>query len=255
MRRLNENERKKLDNFLNKNYLENINIIGYLKNVPDAEIWVNDGDEILGVVVKYKDEGNKFIFNTYDKNIVKEAVDDIFSHYSEVFLAAIRDELASQLFPYGYPNENGIGNYCIMYYYPKKTIDISDIPNNVKNIQIDDAKTVDFFYTYRHSGSFEILKKDIASRPSAAYYIDDEIISWSLLHPDNSMGVMFTKPQYRKHNYGYIVSKYLMNEVLKTNEIPFVHIVENNNASVCLAEKLSLVYGYRLIWFDYYFKK
>lgn len=62
----------------------------------------------------------------------------------------------------------------------------------------------------------EQIKKDIQNRPSSAIYNDNEIASWVLVHNDNSMGIMYTKDEYR--NKGYAVDICLLSSIQFPNK-------------------------------------
>jgi hypothetical protein len=98
MRKLKNNEINNLYKFLNQHTIDNLNILGQLDNEPDSEIWVNDGNIIEGVLIK-SPHSNTFQFNTYNDNVIIEAVNDILCKYDYVLMSAIREGLCEKLFP------------------------------------------------------------------------------------------------------------------------------------------------------------
>lgn len=235
--------------FLNKNKLDSLNILGFLANNDDCEAWVNDG-EINCTVVRQRGS-DMFFINAYSFESVKEAVRDIFSREKSIVFSGVRKEVADMLSQLAdKTNEDLLYDDCYLYYYPEKSIDISDIPSNVGKIKSECAETLDYFYTYRSESSLEKIKHEIALRPTAATYLDGEIACWTLIHEDGSMGAMFTKPQFRNKKLAVNTSRFLISEVLKSGNIPFVHIVDINEPSIRLAKKIGLIFAYPVVWFE-----
>lgn len=246
MRKINSID--EIKSFLDLHKIDCLNLIGYLRNHPNEHtVWVNDGDEIRGVVL-YGEETHYCIINCYDDAFLDEAYRDIFKG-NQVFFSGIRMELALKLQKFGKSQKKGdITDSCYLYYYPHLTI--GDINPNVRPLTVEDAPIIDYFYTYRSSNSLATIKNDILSRPAVGLEIDGELAAWTLVHPDNSNGMLFVKPQFRKNNYGAVVGRSITQAVLDRGDIPYVHIVHGNDVSIHLTEGMGYVYAYRVMWFD-----
>lgn len=142
-------------------------------------------------------------------------------------------------------------NPCYLYYADVKFENHTlDEEFRLDSLKLDDAKTVDKYYTYRGKFSLKEIQDDIANRPSSV--IRDKSgnpLSWVLVHPDNSLGIMFTKERFRQHGFGKIVSIDLINKVLDNNQIPFVHILTDNQNSVKLAKSVGMKEHSIVHWF------
>ncbi len=232
---------------------DSLNMLGFLEYNETPDIWIG-GNPVDCVVIRKKDT-DMFFINAYSDESILSAAKEIFSLSEKVFFSGVRKEIADKLLALAdKTDEDLLHDDCLLYLYPEKTIDVSDIPENVRPVDISCAETLDYFYTYRSQGSLEKIKKEISSRPSAATYIDGEIACWSLIHEDGSMGAMFTKPQYRHGNLAVNTSKYLISQQLARGKTPFVHIVDINTPSIKLAEKIGLKYAYPVVWFEASFK-
>jgi len=120
----------------------------------------------------------------------------------------------------------------------------------VKSIDIKDAEIINHYYTYKDEVSLDKIKDDIENRPSSAIYVDGEIASWVLIHNDNSMGIMYTKEEYRGRGYAEYVTLDLANKILKSGHVPFLTIVDGNNMSPGLAKKCGFIHeGVYTDWF------
>lgn len=120
----------------------------------------------------------------------------------------------------------------------------------VEPIRIEDAETVDYYYTYRGEGTLERIRSEISERPSSAVYIGEEIAAWNLLHNDWAMGAMFVKPQYRGLGYAKIAAADLIKKVLAEGMTPYVQVVQTNKASLSLSAKLGFKLSHEAMWFE-----
>ena len=140
-------------------------------------------------------------------------------------------------------------NPCDLYYLPKENLNLSKIKNEVKSIDINDAETVDYYYTYREENSIYDIKDDILNRPSSAIYVNGEIVCWVLTHDDNSLGIMYTKKEHRRKGYAVDVTLDISKQHIKMGNIPFLHIVESNNMSPRLALGCGFIHYGKVTWF------
>ncbi len=224
--------------YLNQNKIVNLNIIGVLENEPQAEIYVDSEKVSRGVLVRY--EYFNYMY-TEDDEFLDEVLETLFKDNFYGFSGVYRP-LAQKI------RERYLVAWesrCALHYLPEENLDIGLIKNLVESIDIKDAELVDKFYTYRNPGSLDVIKKDISKRPSSAIYVNGDIASWVLVHNDNSMGIMFTKEEYRKRNYAVDTTMDLALKITKSGRIPFLQINEANNMSPGLAAKCGFIkYGY-----------
>ncbi|MBW9157765.1 GNAT family N-acetyltransferase [Clostridium tagluense] len=220
--------------YLTKNKIVNLNIIGVIENEPEAEIYVDNEETPNIVLVRY--EYFNYIY-TEDDELLDEMLENLFKDNFYGF-SGVHKPLAEKIIKrYSLTWENK----CALYYLPEAKLDLSLIKNPVKAIDSEDAKVVDEFYTYRHPGSIEQIKKDIFNRPSSAVYVNDDIASWVLVHNDNSMGIMYTKEEYRKKGYAVDATIGIASKIISLGKTPFLHIVTSNTMSLALATKCDFV--------------
>lgn len=224
--------------YLNKNLIVNLNIIGIIENEPNAQIYVDNEKSPNIVLVRY--EYFNYVY-TEDDKLLEEMLENLFKDNFYGF-SGIHRPLAEKIRKRYSVNWE---SRCALYSLPKNKLDLSLIKNPVRNIDLVDAKIIDEFYTYRHPGSIEKIKKDIINRPSSAVYVNEDIASWVLVHNDNSMGIMYTKEEYRKKGYAVDVSIDLASKIINLGKIPFIQIVKGNTMSPNLAAKCNFVkHGY-----------
>ena len=224
--------------YLNKNKIVNSNIIGVIENEPDAEIYVDNEEGPNIVLVRY--EYFNYIYTENDElleEMLENSFKDNFYGFSGVY-RPLADKIRKK-YPLTWESR------CALYYLPEENLDLSLIKNPVKDVDLEDANVIDEFYTYRHPGSIEKIKKDIVNRPSSAVYVKDDIASWVLVHNDNSMGIMYTKEEYRKRGYAVDASIDLASKIINQGKIPFLQIVKSNTMSPSLAAKCNFIkHGY-----------
>jgi len=195
-----------ITSFLEEDLLINLNMIATIENVPEAEIYVDNINDPKGVFIK-KDYFH-YIYSKED-SFIDEVCDTFFKDGFFGF-SGVEKSIADKI-----KNKFQINwdNPCNLYYMTKDNLDLGLIKNEVKSIDLRDAVTIDKYYEYSHPGSVEMIKKDILERPSSAIYVNDEIVCWVLLHPDNSMGIMYTKEEHRRKGYAVDVTIDLVSKI------------------------------------------
>jgi hypothetical protein len=235
--------RKPIYEFLNKNKIINLNLIGFLENVPDAEVYVDNETHPTGVVAR---KGYFSSLYTENDDFLNEVLDTLYKDGFYGFRAIYRPiaEKIRSRFLVNWESLNAL------YYLKSPEVDLMRIKNPIKPIDINDAEIINHYYTYKDEISLDKIKDDIENRPSSAIYIDGDIASWVLMHNDNSMGIMYTKEEYRGRGYAEEVTLDLVNKILKSDHVPFLTIVDGNNMSPGLAEKCGFVHeGVYTDWF------
>jgi hypothetical protein len=229
--------------FLNQNLIINLNIIGFLENEPDADIYVDNKESPTGVVARK--EYFSYIFTENDR-FLDEALNTLYKDGFYGFSGVYRP-LAQKIrkrFVIEWESR------CALYYYPKTKLDLSMIKNVVQPVEIKDAETIDYYYTFKDGTSLQRIKTDLEKRHSSAVYVNGDIASWVLIHNDNSMGIMYTKEEYREKGYAVDVTIDLTNKILKSGRIPFLQIIEGNDMSPGLANKCGFIHdGIFSDWF------
>ncbi|MFZ5969836.1 MAG: GNAT family N-acetyltransferase [Bacillota bacterium] len=235
---------KAVVDFLSQNLLVNLNMLGIMENVPEAEIYVDDLVQPKGVFIK---KGYFHYIYTEEDAFLDEVLDTFFREGFFGF-SGVDDRLAEKIksrFDVTWENP------CVLYYMPEENLNTELIKNPVRAVDIKDAETVDSFYTYRSPGSLKAIKEDIMERPSSAVYVNGEIACWVLVHEDNSMGIMYTKDEHRRKGYAVDVTIDLAAKIIDGGRIPFLQIVEGNQMSPGLAKKCGFELCGQVSWFGF----
>ncbi|MFZ5353266.1 MAG: GNAT family N-acetyltransferase [Bacillota bacterium] len=229
-------------NFLKQELLLNQNIIGIIENVPEAVIYVDNSDSPKGVLVE---KGYFRYIYSRDDGFIDYVLDNYFKEGYYGFSGTDKAIAARIKARYELDWENP----CTLYYMPAENLNRGLIKSKVSSVDIKDAQTIDYFYQFRNRWSLEAIKKDIKLRPSSAVYIDDDIACWVLVHDDNSMGIMYTKDEYRRKGYAVDVTIDLASKIIEQGKIPYLQIVEGNSMSPGLAHKCGFLRCGEVTWF------
>ncbi len=234
---------QKVFDFLDRNKIINLNIRGIIHNNPDAEIYVDDENGIKGILVR-----NGFFYSLYteQEDILNHFLDKISQDQDYIGFSGVHrpvTEMILKRFRLDWRNP------CDIYYLPVERYDPGLRKNPTQPVRLEDAEIVDKFYTFRSETSLEQIKKDISLRHSSAVYVNGEIASWVLTHDDNSMGIMYTREEYRRRGFAVDVTIDLAGKIIKSGHIPFVQILESNTQSPGLALKCGFVKAGKCDWF------
>lgn len=233
--------------------IANLNIIGAIENIneglfddpeDDLKIYVDDLKSPNGVVVNE----HTYWYYVYAKN------DDFIYH--------IRDHFFSNIEEYGFDavdkrvfeilSKDQCVEWeepCTLLYVDPKTYQKVECKFDLTEGSIDDAETVDEHYTFKDEFSLTYIKDNLKHRPSSFYRHNNLPAAWVMLHRDNSVGIMYTKEAYRGQGLAYALSMSIIDKVIDSNHIPFIHINIDNHASYSLAAKCGFKKYKEVFWF------
>ena len=103
----------------------------------------------------------------------------------------------------------------------------------VKSLERCHAQLVYDNWPNRKWAAVENVAEEIGHLPSAGVFLkeNDELISWMMCHPPNSMSKLHTMEQHRRRGYATLVTQYLSKRVAQYGCVPFVNIEIHNDAS------------------------
>lgn len=128
-------------------------------------------------------------------------------------------------------------NTCGQYHYDGEPFDIEALDS----LTIQDAEYVNEHYEYKNDRSLAQIKDGIKNKPSSCLRVDGHLVSFVLLHEDDSIGYMYTLPAYRGRGYAFLLTQDIVNKTLKSGRIPYIQIVKGNTKS----EQLALKAGFK----------
>lgn len=233
-----------IKDFLDKEPIINLNIIGALSYEPEAPIYVDDETSPTGVYIPIN--GLNYLY-TQEMNFVDQVIQQ-FTPNGEYCFSGVKREIADYMKS---KYECIWENPCDIYYYPHGKIDLSDVKSEVVTIPLEEAEGIDSYYTYKNEWSLEEIRANLRRRPSAGIYEDGQLVCWVMAHEDDSMGVMYTMEGYRRKGYAIDVSLVLMDKLLKLGKVPYLLIVESNKMSPGLALQCGFVKSEKCSWIGF----
>jgi len=140
-------------------------------------------------------------------------------------------------------------NTCNQYHFPHHPFKTEDISDQVESLTIEDTQFCTDHYEYKMEETFAKVEDAISNRPSSCMRLNDEIVSYVMLHEDDSLGYMYTQPEHRGKGYAWELTKDIVNKTLKTGRLPYIQIVQGNTKSEQLALKAGFVKHGVVYWF------
>ncbi|MEG1790761.1 MAG: GNAT family N-acetyltransferase [Clostridia bacterium] len=219
-----------------------VNLAGFLAANDDIDIF----SSTLGEGIMLRGERHTLL---YSKRF--DVIDDFVASLSgqTVVFSCVEKNIANHII-------NGKAtiwqNCCFVYTYDKSDIALKPMPQNVVVAPIykNQIKRVNDNYTYKAFGSRKILYEKICARDSSAVYFNGQMVAWSLLHEDYSLGAMFVLPEFRRLGFATLVTENLVQKVLAKGVVPSVQIVCNNEASKNLANAIGFEKKFESYWFQ-----
>lgn len=123
------------------------------------------------------------------------------------------------------------------YYFPGKFLSFKETVE-IQPVKPESAQIIWDNTEYKDVMDFNYVKERIANGITACVCVKGQMASWSLTHDDNSIGFLHTVEEERKKGYAKNVVANMTNQMLKMGEIPFVQISDNNEKSYNLVMEL-----------------
>ena len=238
----------KIQGMLEKYKMENINVIGRIRNSEEKTLYMDEKEKPQGFILQ---DGDWHAIFSPKKEVLHKMLKD-YDFPEEADFCGVPLDIAKEVMDHLPGYEKNWVEPCYLYYLPKDQHDdyLRNHPHDLDRIQEKDLEIVDQYYTYRNEGSKDYLRECIANRPSSM--LRDEKgkpISWALVREDHSMGVMYTLKEHRNKGLAREVSIDLIKKVIETDKTPYVHIVETNRPSCNLAADLGMINWGQVLWF------
>lgn len=126
---------------------------------------------------------------------------------------------------------------------------LMNCPYELVNVPMCEAEGIDNRYEYKDDTTFASIQDAINNRPTSGVYLDGKLVSYALVHEDDSIGFMYTLEAYRHLGIGYWVTLDITAKMLQKGRVPFVEITEKNFKSQGLAKKTGYVKDAFTPWF------
>ena len=141
--------------------------------------------------------------------------------------------------------DTGKTTNLIQYVYTsKKKFDIGQY-----DIRVLDESYADIIKSiYKPLGPGEDVLNTIKDKKVIGLFIENELVGFIGKHPEGCMGMLYVFEEHRGHKYGEVLEKAMINKLIDENKKIIDEVVEGNNASFKLQDKLGLVKGEKIIY-------
>lgn len=91
---------------------------------------------------------------------------------------------------------------------------------------------------YHHN--YDYVRERIAAGKMWGLFVDGKLAGFIGVHTEGAMGMLEIYPEYRKRGYGYALEAFLIGRQMQSGEIPYCHVIDGNDVSVRLQQKLGM---------------
>ncbi len=136
---------------------------------------------------------------------------------------------------------------CHMYSYNGKPYDNSVLSGlDVRPLETEHWQLVSDGTPYKPER--DRVVDDIANRISSAIYVDDKPVSWCVLHRDNSLGMLYTLPEFRGRGFGVkmVISQCI--KLLEMGQTPYSCVIKGNTIAEGITAKYNVDYVCDVTW-------
>ncbi len=125
--------------------------------------------------------------------------------------------------------------YTVAYLKKEPILVADDV--HISPININQLYIIDEHYSLM---STEGIKNAILSGRLYGGYMNGEWVGFIGLHKEGTMGMLHIFEKYRRRGMGYTLEALLINRLLERGEIPYGHVVNNNQASLMLQKRIGM---------------
>ena len=125
------------------------------------------------------------------------------------------------------------------------------LPVKHKDIRQLTVEEVPYVAEHYHLGDEIYVRERIAAGDVFGIYIEGKLCGFIGCHNDGSMGMLYVEDAYRRQGLAASLEGYLINKQREQGMIPYAHIVNGNEASIQLQERLGLNLSDPAIWWLY----
>lgn len=102
--------------------------------------------------------------------------------------------------------------------------------------------TEDFVQTVgeRYHNETDYVRDRISAGCMWGLFEDGVLAGFIGIHTERAIGMLEIEPAYRKRGYAYALEAFLIGHLMKDGATPYCHVIDGNDASVRLQEKLGM---------------
>lgn len=133
---------------------------------------------------------------------------------------------------------------CRQFLYTERV----PLPVKHKDIRRLDMEYFDYICGHYHMDSPEYVKERIQAGVMYGAFIDGKPVGFIGMHCEGTLGMLYVEEAYRRRGIAESLESYAANRMLERGWTPFVHVIEGNEPSVRLQEKLGFYEAKNSFW-------
>lgn len=224
---------------LENDKIRNINIINFIKSYP-AHTFDFVGDSVL--IRGTSDEDWVYISSASEEEFLQliQGLDE-----EDKCFAALEDWMCPYIVE-GKEIRSQLTSMKLVYDEEKP---LPPVMSNVVGLSTADAPYIFENSKYKEYISIEYIQERISNGVGLGIYEDGKLVAWAITHDDGAIGFLNVLEEYRRKGYGTDVTVSMIKRLLELDEVPFVHIEEENINSMNLALKAGFKQDRRVHWY------
>lgn len=133
---------------------------------------------------------------------------------------------------------------CSQFLYTQKTA----LPVKRRDIRLLTREHLDYVCAHYSMDNKEYVLERIESGAMYGIFAEGRLAGFAGLHSDGGLGLLYVEEPYRRQGMAEALEAFGVNRLLERGWTPYCHVLEGNEASVRLQEKLGLYRAERHFW-------
>ena len=139
---------------------------------------------------------------------------------------------------------------CVKLYFPEnKRLPEPNPETNIRELGPEHAEYIFNHSKYSDFTSVEYILERINLGRALGIFEDERLVAWLMTHDDGAIGFLHVLPDYRGRGYAQDITYEMIKGLREANQLPFLHIEEDNTPSMNLALKTGFIKDRRIHWF------
>lgn len=226
---------------LNKDRERNVNMLNFMRNYPVSSIMIKDGS----VLVRGRSDENWVYISSKSEEEFRKLIQEL--NEEDKCFAILEDWMLPHITK-GREVRSKLTSMKLVY-----DSDTPPMPNKFDCIPLSasDAATIFEHSKYQEYITIDYITERIINGIGFGIREKEKLVAWALTHDDGAIGFLNVLEQYRGRGYGKDITAAMVKRLLEVNEIPYVHIEEDNVKSMNLAVKMGFRKYRRIHWLKF----
>lgn len=136
---------------------------------------------------------------------------------------------------------------CVKLYIPAE-LEVPEPVMQVEQLMPEYAEYISEYSGYKEIISLDYIRMRIEQGLGLGIFQVGKLVAWIIIHYDGAMGLLHVLPEYWGKGYGQDVTHAMIKFLRERNELPYVHIEENNIETMGLALKTGFRWDRLVHW-------